>query len=320
MNTLASSELAPEQPEDLETVVTLWPTEFSKLMDSESPENLELHALNMDGDVSNASNSKSSPKLEFELPIEDSKQELGFFAEFEYENECRICHTEGDEVLISPCKCSGSTKWVHESCLVLWFQVSRTSKCELCAEKISVKKYTKPVREWRRPDVKSVGPCSKVDLWYLFVTLFSVSTIIGFVVFQACVKSDDVESTAVFSAIYVLCAFMIVLRVRYFYQWFTRRSFFWQKWRRLNQEWFISTEGPRCEVKTLPPQDPGCELQEVLSVEPSTLAAPSREETASPGSSPEDSSIEDSIQGESRDSSLSELIKGRGIVMSESMV
>ena len=63
------------------------------------------------------------------------------------EEECRICQSNGEEVLISPCKCAGSTKWVHESCLVKWFQVSQTSSCELCSRYVAIKKRTKPLRQ-----------------------------------------------------------------------------------------------------------------------------------------------------------------------------
>lgn len=63
------------------------------------------------------------------------------------EDECRICQSSGEEVLISPCKCAGSAKWVHESCLVKWFQVSQTSSCELCSRHVAIKKRTKPLQQ-----------------------------------------------------------------------------------------------------------------------------------------------------------------------------
>lgn len=63
------------------------------------------------------------------------------------EDECRICQSGGEEALISPCKCSGSAKWVHESCIVKWFQISETSSCELCAREVSIKKRTKPLHQ-----------------------------------------------------------------------------------------------------------------------------------------------------------------------------
>ncbi|KAJ5903278.1 hypothetical protein N7504_005661 [Penicillium tannophilum] len=47
---------------------------------------------------------------------------------------CRICHGEAteEEPLFYPCKCSGSIKFVHQSCLVEWLAHSQKKHCELC--------------------------------------------------------------------------------------------------------------------------------------------------------------------------------------------
>ncbi|XP_053649758.1 uncharacterized protein [Cherax quadricarinatus] len=47
---------------------------------------------------------------------------------------CRICHCEGDQEspLIAPCYCSGSLRYVHQSCLQQWIKSSDTRCCELC--------------------------------------------------------------------------------------------------------------------------------------------------------------------------------------------
>lgn len=47
---------------------------------------------------------------------------------------CRICRGEGSEEdqLFYPCKCSGSIKFVHQSCLVEWLSHSQKKYCELC--------------------------------------------------------------------------------------------------------------------------------------------------------------------------------------------
>ncbi|XP_045615787.1 E3 ubiquitin-protein ligase MARCHF4 isoform X3 [Procambarus clarkii] len=47
---------------------------------------------------------------------------------------CRICHCEGeqDSPLIAPCYCSGSLRYVHQSCLQQWIKSSDTKSCELC--------------------------------------------------------------------------------------------------------------------------------------------------------------------------------------------
>lgn len=93
-----------------------------------------------------------------------------------------------------------------------------------------------------------LGPCSRVDLWYLLVTIFSVCTILGFGIFQLLVESKEPETTAVFGAIYALCGIMILLRIRYFYVWFTRRSAFWRKWKTENRVWTVAYPGTVLKV------------------------------------------------------------------------
>lgn len=55
-------------------------------------------------------------------------------AQPEDERECRICRggAEPNRPLFHPCKCSGSIKFIHESCLVTWLAESRSAQCELC--------------------------------------------------------------------------------------------------------------------------------------------------------------------------------------------
>lgn len=58
---------------------------------------------------------------------------------------CRICHcSEEVEILISPCLCTGSVKFVHHSCLMNWLQRAVMSKCELCLYPLAVKRKRKP--------------------------------------------------------------------------------------------------------------------------------------------------------------------------------
>ncbi|KZZ88109.1 RING finger membrane protein [Ascosphaera apis ARSEF 7405] len=47
---------------------------------------------------------------------------------------CRICRSEGtlDDPLYHPCKCSGSIRYVHQSCLMEWLSHSQKKHCELC--------------------------------------------------------------------------------------------------------------------------------------------------------------------------------------------
>ena len=61
---------------------------------------------------------------------------------------CRICHSVNDlEALVSPCLCTGSMKYVHESCLLNWLKSSVKTNCELCLHEVPVKKLLKPLRK-----------------------------------------------------------------------------------------------------------------------------------------------------------------------------
>ena len=58
---------------------------------------------------------------------------------------CRVCQCNSkEEILISPCLCSGSVKWIHESCLIQWMKCSLKDSCELCTKKIKITKQKKP--------------------------------------------------------------------------------------------------------------------------------------------------------------------------------
>ncbi|XP_072941045.1 uncharacterized protein [Epargyreus clarus] len=64
---------------------------------------------------------------------------------------CRICHCESEahNHLLAPCYCSGSLKYVHQSCLQQWLTASETRSCELCKFNFIMHTKIKPFNEWR---------------------------------------------------------------------------------------------------------------------------------------------------------------------------
>lgn len=63
---------------------------------------------------------------------------------------CRVCQcNSNEERLINPCFCSGSVKWIHESCLIQWMKSSLKDSCELCTKKIKIAKRRKPLSKVR---------------------------------------------------------------------------------------------------------------------------------------------------------------------------
>ncbi|KJH41972.1 zinc finger, C3HC4 type [Dictyocaulus viviparus] len=81
---------------------------------------------------------------------------------------CRICHcswpSDASDPLISPCRCSGSLRYVHVSCLMHWLDLSsrklhRPAVCELCLYKYRRRRVLK-YHEIKLPN------CSDRDLRY----------------------------------------------------------------------------------------------------------------------------------------------------------
>ena len=56
---------------------------------------------------------------------------------------CRICHSgDEDEELIRPCKCTGTVKYAHQSCILNWVSKSGHESCELCKFKFRTSKHS----------------------------------------------------------------------------------------------------------------------------------------------------------------------------------
>ncbi|GAB5570399.1 E3 ubiquitin-protein ligase MARCHF1 isoform X3 [Prionailurus iriomotensis] len=64
----------------------------------------------------------------------------------------KICHCEGDEEspLITPCRCTGTLRFVHQSCLHQWIKSSDTRCCELCKYDFIMETKLKPLRKWEK--------------------------------------------------------------------------------------------------------------------------------------------------------------------------
>ena len=75
----------------------------------------------------------------------------------EEEDECRVCRDTGSESepLISPCKCDGSIRFVHEACLVKWLEIKKSETCELCGHKF---KFAAIYRD----DTPAILPCCEM--------------------------------------------------------------------------------------------------------------------------------------------------------------
>ncbi|XP_057671801.1 E3 ubiquitin-protein ligase MARCHF8 [Diorhabda carinulata] len=97
-------------------------------------------------------------KSEFNNPIKSQDWESNSNLSNSVGDICRICHCEADadNPLLSPCYCSGSLKYVHQTCLRQWLAASDTRSCELCKFNFILHTKIKPFSEWRILEMTSV--------------------------------------------------------------------------------------------------------------------------------------------------------------------
>ena len=68
------------------------------------------------------------------------------------------CLEDGsDSPLISPCRCTGSVKYVHQTCLQKWIKGNDIKSCELC--KYEFKMHTK-LKPFSKVSLTLVTPCT----------------------------------------------------------------------------------------------------------------------------------------------------------------
>lgn len=108
---------------------------------------------------------------------------------------CRICfevETATSE-LISPCKCSGSIKWVHEECLKTWILGNRDellgSSCELCSFEYRMNLEV-------RSELNYKEACKSSLVKFLFTPLLgAVLLMLALIIYLLIVKYEDPDST-----------------------------------------------------------------------------------------------------------------------------
>jgi len=142
---------------------------------------------------------------------------------------CRICYSAGDEKLIAPCKCSGSSRYVHEPCLVTWFKKSVKNECELCKSEVKIKKINHSLTRWRKPEDRPI-PLIWFSVFFIGLFLNILSIHVN--------ASEYCKSTACL-IFYIVNGFGIILDSAFLYFWFLKCRHYCKKWFALNQDWFI---------------------------------------------------------------------------------
>ena len=90
--------------------------------------------------------------------------------ELDSQKLCRICYDsleDNENLLLRPCNCAGSMKWVHKKCLLTWINMNENNKkCNVCNFKYKI-------------DYKCITPfLEKCNNKYVFISLTIISYLI----------------------------------------------------------------------------------------------------------------------------------------------
>lgn len=168
-------------------------------------------------------------KISEQCVVKDGKT---FSCEKEDGLVCRICHSltaHDDDPLISPCLCTGSMKYVHESCLMNWLRSSVKTNCELCLHQLRVRKFLKPLNKWRLPGEKPLA-----IIWLL--TFFIALTLNVASITKDASRSCSSTPCIVF---YVLGATGVILGIIFLGFWAMKSAVYFKKWLAFNQVWLL---------------------------------------------------------------------------------
>lgn len=139
---------------------------------------------------------------------------------------CRICDYPGElaNQLISPCRCSGTSKFVHEQCLNKWLETIKSHSsphCEVCRYHIRTHKRYR-INDWHFPDVsprdKFLHLIFLISLLVLIIC--AVTNIIGIVTDtkthspqdpQTKVTMTTIEGVTLVSGLLFFVAFVVAL-------------------------------------------------------------------------------------------------------------
>lgn len=150
---------------------------------------------------------------------------------FSCEEFCRICHcgTE-DEELISPCRCSGSAKNAHQSCLLSLFELKTDKICELCLYEMNVKKTGfKPLAQWRFP-WRSCDIVAYLFIFYCLVLIVFIAMVM-WIASRRCL-------TPICVVLYFSCG-LAVCYFTYCCGCIENIRYYWKTWIELNRQWII---------------------------------------------------------------------------------
>jgi uncharacterized membrane protein YcjF (UPF0283 family) len=116
-------------------------------------------------------------------------------------NLCRICLEEDHpEHLLAPCRCTGTSKWVHRNCLNKWRAESSRSfyECTTCKMKYIIDIQTEIDIKARN---KKLGFRIAIDIFFLLFAFALYSYFVGWIYFQCYTQECTTSYTLIHGAV-----------------------------------------------------------------------------------------------------------------------
>mmetsp|Transcript_15699 Transcript_15699/g.28646 ORF Transcript_15699/g.28646 Transcript_15699/m.28646 type:complete len:282 (-) Transcript_15699:536-1381(-) len=194
---------------------------------------------------------------------------------------CRICfELQSDEnALITPCKCTGSVKYIHEECLKAWLLSKQTDlkqvTCELCMSKFGMKfKF----------ELK-LAPCSNCDEniahWFFLPLLISVFTMLVLIVCVIIARIDAVKEEKKFTVVLLITCIVSCLMIVYLFVNSIKEAVFVEElceWRILSQtpaeKELDITAAPLSQANVMPPRKEIMQVPNKIRIGNKTIRAP----------------------------------------------
>ncbi|OMJ82434.1 hypothetical protein SteCoe_16911 [Stentor coeruleus] len=141
------------------------------------------------------------------------------------EKVCRICFDQEGGNIISPCKCRGNSKYVHDECLRSWIKVKfesiENAKCEVCMQlyKVTVKKSWKCQKNLNLKENYSLF----AKILVLFLIMFTVSAIL-FAIMIGIMFLENFSDNSIVSA--GVCSIPLIIAITFLIRYFIKLCVF----------------------------------------------------------------------------------------------
>ncbi|XP_070759269.1 E3 ubiquitin-protein ligase MARCHF9-like [Enoplosus armatus] len=153
--------------------------------------------------------------------------------------QCRICF-QGPEKgeLLSPCRCSGSVRCTHQSCLIRWISERGSWSCELCYFKYQVLAIsTKNPLQWQ---AISLTVIEKVQIAAIILgSLFLIASISWLVWSSLSPSAKWQRQDLLFQICYGMYGFMDIVCIGLIIHEGSSVYRIYKRWQAVNQQWKV---------------------------------------------------------------------------------